>query len=415
MAILAISRDWGSDPSLVRINASTSTLTQVGTSGYLTAQASNIAALNAGPFEWQASDMVLVYASDGWGFFTLSSDETSLNAFSLSPSVIGATVIGDFAVFASVDGNLEDLGYLPSDASKTRVVMAGGAVVANHIALFQDVTGTIDDVAATALNNGPIQAGASGTSGYLASFPPTAARGSLRLTAINNAGDSLVTISNASHGQASVYSIPDGGQATGEFIISDSAGTQHITSGSFQIDDGNMTIGSSGNVGSLTLFPATAANGTLVLLPINAGADFDTTISNAASVGQDQVLTIPDAGQATGNFAVAPNALVNANLIEASGTGGLVVDSGIATSDVQLNTNIVAATTADIGGGGAGPISVVVAGLTAASVVVATIESSTNVAAVAKCTATATGFDITFTADPGAACLVNFVAFIAAQ
>lgn len=94
---------------------------------------------------------------------------------------------------------------------------------------------------------------------------------------------------------------------------------------------------------------------------------------------------------------------------------GTVETTGIAAADVQLNTNIIAATTANIGGAGAGPISVAVAGLTAASVVVATVEASTNPVSVISCTGTATGFDITFSADPGAACTVNYVAFIAAQ
>ncbi len=66
-------------------------------------------------------------------------------------------------------------------------------------------------------------------------------------------------------------------------------------------------------------------------------------------------------------------------------------------------------TTADIGGSGAGPISVTVDGLDANSPIVATIASSTNTVAVAKCIGTATGFDITFTADPGASCIVNYV------
>ncbi|MCF1193250.1 hypothetical protein LRR18_16795, partial [Mangrovimonas sp. AS39] len=108
-------------------------------------------------------------------------------------------------------------------------------------------------------------------------------------------------------------------------------------------------------------------------------------------------------------------ALVNGNLVQASGTGGLTVDSGVATSNVQLKTQVKAAQTADIGGGGAGPINVVVAGVTAASVIVASIVSSSNTVAVAKVAPGAGSFDITFTADPGAACVVSYVAYIAAQ
>lgn len=78
-------------------------------------------------------------------------------------------------------------------------------------------------------------------------------------------------------------------------------------------------------------------------------------------------------------------------------------------------TNIKINATADIGGGGAGPISVAVSGLTAASPIVATIASSTNTVAVAKCIGTATGFDITFTGDPGAACVVNYSVGVVSQ
>jgi hypothetical protein len=85
--------------------------------------------------------------------------------------------------------------------------------VANHIAVFTNTDGAMADDVATAINGGNLQAGLSGTAGYLASFPSTAAKGSLRLVAVANTGDTLVTIQNAAHGQASVYTIPDGGQA----------------------------------------------------------------------------------------------------------------------------------------------------------------------------------------------------------
>lgn len=212
--------------------------------------------------------------------------------------------------------------------------LSGSSVITptiqNHIAVYANTSGGLTEDASTAINGGNIQAGLSGTAGYVASFPSTASKGSLRVVAADNAGNTVTQITNASFGQASV-------------------------------------------------------------------------------------LTIPDPAGATANFAIAPAALVNNNLVKASGTAGLVADAGIAASAVQLNTNIKAATTSNIGGAGAGPISVVVAGLTAASVVVATVESSSNPVSVIACTATGTGFDITFSADPGASCLVNYVAFVVAQ
>lgn len=98
-----------------------------------------------------------------------------------------------------------------------------------------------------------------------------------------------------------------------------------------------------------------------------------------------------------------------------SDIAGTIEDGGVAVSALQLSANIKAATTSNIGGAGAGPLTVVVAGLTANSVVVASVESSSNPASVIACTAGVGSFDITLSADPGASCLVNYVAFIAAQ
>ncbi len=204
--------------------------------------------------------------------------------------------------------------------------------IANHIAVFTDTVGSISEDATTAINGGNIQAGLSGTAGYLASFPSAALKGSLRLTAVANTGDTLVTISNVAHGQATVYSIPDAGNALGRILVGASA------------------------------------------TPFTTG-----------------------------------------HLLSSSGTGGLVADSGIATTAVQLAANIKAATTGNIGGAGAGPITVTVAGLTAASVVVATVETSSNAVSVLNVTAGTGNFDVTFSGDPGASCTLNYIAFIAAQ
>lgn len=180
------------------------------------------------------------------------------------------------------------------------------------------------------------------------------------------------------------------------------------------INAGNIQAGLSGTAGALSSFPTTAANGSLILAAVNAGGAFNTTISNG-TMAQSCVYTIPDVTAATGQFLVKTAALVNGNLVQASGTAGVCVDSGVATTNLQLKTQVKAAATADIGGGGAGPISVAVAGLTASSIVVATVASSTNTVAVAKCIGTVTGFDVTFTADPGAACVLNYVAYIVSQ
>lgn len=230
MAITGISRDTLTQTvNIVRITSSDN-LAAVGTTGYILAQNANIEALNNGVFDWLVSDFVLVYASDGWGFFSITSNFHSLTPFAFSMSVVGTpVVVGDFAVFQSTSGNIEDLGYLPSDASKTRVVMAGSATQVGYLAHFVDTTGTIDDTAGNVINAGNIQAGLSGTAGTLISFPATGSKGSLIVAGVANTGNTNTTISNAAMGQALVVSIPDPGTATADFVIAPAA----LVSGNF--------------------------------------------------------------------------------------------------------------------------------------------------------------------------------------
>lgn len=202
-------------------------------------------------------------------------------------------------------------------------------VTVNHIATFKATDGQIGDDSATAINGGNVQAGLSGTAGYLATFPSTAARGSLHVTAVANTGNTITTISNAAMGQASVVSIPD---------------------------------------------PATA----------------------------------------TANFVVAPAALVNNNLLKASGTAGLAVDTGIAATAVQLSANIKANTAAY--GGGSTSTTYTITGVTTSSIVWSWIAASSNAAFVESSKVLSPNtVTVTFNADPGANTTIGYIAFIAAQ
>lgn len=72
-------------------------------------------------------------------------------------------------------------------------------------------------------------------------------------------------------------------------------------SGAIASTAGNITSGSSGAAGTFISFPATAANGTLILQAVNAGGAFNTTIASG-TIGQSSVITIPDPGAATSKF-----------------------------------------------------------------------------------------------------------------
>lgn len=289
--------------------------------------------------------------------------------------------------------------------------------IVNHIATFTNTAGAIGEDASTAINGGNIQAGLSGTAGYLASFPSTLAKGSLRIVAVANTNDTLVTISNALHGQASVYSIPDSGASTANFIISKLTGTQHITVGALQVDAGVISSGlaTGGTAGGFIAYPATSANGSLRLTPVGNAGNFAVSISNVSTQGQATVMSIPDVAAATGQFVVKTAAFVSGNLIQASGTAGLTIDSGIASSDVQLKSQVVAQQSADIGGAGAGPIDIAVTGATAASVAVATVLSSSNAVSILKVVPGSAKISVTFSGDPGASAIINYIVYIAAQ
>ena len=107
------------------------------------------------------------------------------------------------------------------------------------------------------------------------------------------------------------------------------------------INPGNIQAGLSGTAGTLASFPATAANGSLIVAGVAAGGAFNTTISNG-TMGQSSVYTIPDVANALGRFLVGATAtpFVSGNFPVASGTGGLMVDSGVAAAALMQN-NIV--------------------------------------------------------------------------
>lgn len=327
MAITAITRDFNSVPNIVRVIAA-NTLAEVATAGYVAAQQATIDALNSGAWEWLESDLILISASDGHQLFEFDGDD--FDSFIQLPGGNGEVTLpvvdGDFVVFDGTLGALKDAGYSASDAAKTRVVMAGSAVQVGYMAKFVDTAGTVDDTAGAVINAGNIQAGLSGTAGNLISFPSTAATGSLILAAVANSGNTNVTISNALHGQASVYSIPDSGASTANFIISKLTGTQHITVGNLQVDAGNITAGISGTAGTLISFPGTAANGTLILAAANAGGAFNTTISNG-SMGQSTVYTLPDILASTGGIVVSTAAVRMKSVAGAAAAGGAAAQS----------------------------------------------------------------------------------------
>lgn len=131
----------------------------------------------------------------------------------------GSFVDGDFAIYSGTSGQLIDSGFSPSNAAKTKVVMAEGASIANHIATYSDINGTISLDSSTAINVGDIQAGNSGNPGTLISYPSNPGAGKLVLSAANSGGNVTTTITHGPMSQSTTLLFADPGAGVGLFGV----------------------------------------------------------------------------------------------------------------------------------------------------------------------------------------------------
>jgi hypothetical protein len=76
----------------------------------------------------------------------------------------------------------------------------------------------------------------------------------------------------------------------------------------------------------LISFPATAANGSLIIQAVNAGGAFNTTIASG-TMGQSTVYTIPDIGATTGDIVVSTSAVRMKAVAAAAAAGGAAAQS----------------------------------------------------------------------------------------
>lgn len=189
-----------------------------------------------------------------------------------------------------------------------------------------------------------------------------------------------------------------------------------VVSGDFANFSGTL-----GQIADLGFSPTDATKTKVVMLNAAPTINHVAIFTNAnGTIGDGGVLGTAAAKAASNNAlstlaSTAGSGFTAGHIVTASDAAGSIQDSGIVATSLQVSANIKANRTANIGGGGAGPISVVVAGVTAASIITGSIQASSNPVNVQKITATATGFDILFSGDPGATCTVNYVAFVVSQ
>lgn len=252
-------------------------------------------------------------------------------------------------------------------ASPGSVILPVGA---NHIAMFSGTSGALYDGTAPAIHLGIIQAGQSGTTGSFISFSATPTTGYMSWGATANLGDFTTIITNAPMGQNSTLVIPNPFTASASFVVAPAAlvngnliqasGTAGLVSDSGKaaatiptftsptiashiavftntagnlgedaataINGGNIQAGLAGTAGTVASFPATGANGSLILAATNAGGAFNTTISNG-TMAQSTVYTMGDIGASTGGLVVATTAIRMKSVAGAAAAGGSAAQS----------------------------------------------------------------------------------------
>lgn len=125
-------------------------------------------------------------------------------------------------------------------------------------------------------------------------------------------------------------------------VSTDTAGTVGNRTGT-AINDGSLQAGRDTVAGSLVSFPSTTTSGSLAVTAVANSGNFAGVISNVA-LGQASTWSLPDPANAAARVLVAATAtpFVSGNLPKASGTGGLMVDSGIAAASIVQSQSSVA-------------------------------------------------------------------------
>ena len=164
----------------------------------------------------------------------------------------------------------------------------------------------------------------------LYSFNQQTTVGTYGLFTVSISGTGTITLAQASlSGDVNLPTI-----ANNIIVSTNTTGTIGNLTGT-AINAGSLQAGSSGVAGTLISFPATASKGSLIIAGVANTGNTTTTLSNDA-MGQASVINIPDPANAIGQLLIGATAtpFVSGNFIQASGTAGLVVDSGLAVANI---------------------------------------------------------------------------------
>ena len=134
MAITTISRDWGVDPSIVRITT-TDDLATITTVGYLNTQAAVIESIQHGDFQWALTDIVAIVYNGGQGQFTYDPINSTfiLDTQGIGPNSVNTVNIVDQAVTTAKIAN----GAITNIQIATNAQIAGSKILPGSITQTQ--------------------------------------------------------------------------------------------------------------------------------------------------------------------------------------------------------------------------------------------------------------------------------------
>lgn len=280
MPITNIVRDWGTGPSIVRI-ASTDNLSICSAADYLLGQEENISSINNGPFIFLVGDMVALSASDSNQIFRFDGDD--FTSLVLLPSSGGGGVnlpvaIGNFAVFDDLDGVIGDSGYIPTDSTKTKVVMQNGPSVMGGVALYSDTNGTIHNDSELTFTTGTLSVGNSlaGDSGTIRLYSAGMNAGSFSIYCPDFSGNYNVLLTLGSIHANMTFTLPTPALNGASILIDSSTLGQQI------LDGGLYTVRASGTEsgGAITI---NAQCGQITTSPLTtpAGSSYTIIVTNS--------------------------------------------------------------------------------------------------------------------------------------
>ncbi len=255
----------GVNPRLVAI-ISSDNLATVTTAGYLNSK-------NLQGYVIYPTDLIYMF----YGYVSSASPGTFaiFNATVTNPGVITLVewtnpgnvllpvVAGDFAVFSSTDGQIEDSGLMPSAASQAFVVTSPGSLTTGQLAEFKDANGTLENSGLLASNAmSKAAANAMGAGGSITFTKVNGTETSNAVTASGVAG--VISTSSLSTAGGGSYAIT----WTNTKITGTSVVLLSIEGGTNSTQNITMTVAPGTGSATLTIYnntAATALNGTIFI------------------------------------------------------------------------------------------------------------------------------------------------------